>query len=419
MLIQDSAARTRRLGPRSDWYVSAMEMLVDVVQDLSQQRDLAGVMNVVRRAARALTGADGATFVLKDDDKCFYAEENAIGPLWKGQRFPLKSCISGWAMLNRQAVVIEDIYADSRIPHDAYRPTFVKSLVMVPVRKENPVAAIGNYWASNHKTTEEELGMLQALADVTSVALANTDLYSQLQDKLRALEKSNEELERFAWVSSHDLKSPLRAIDNLSQWAVEDAEGQMPAKSLEHLEALRQRVQRMERHLDDILEFSRIEHQMDASRSEFVSGAQLLRDIEALVDMKEFTLAGNEDFLRKALPRLPLERVFSNLVDNAVKHHDGGAGRVLIAFRPEGPNDVFEVSDDGPGIPDGYHEKIFEMFQTLKPRDQVEGSGMGLAVVRKLLAAHGGTITARSGAAGNGRGAIFTITWPRVTEGDA
>src|SRR3954465_9576686 len=139
--------------------------LVEAVQRLSLARDVATIQDVVRRAARRLTGADGATFVLRDGDRCHYADEDAIAPLWKGQRFPLSACISGWAMLNRRSAVIPDIYADDRIPHDAYRRTFVKSLVMVPIRPLDPVGAIGNYWAEYHQPTPEEVSLLQALAD--------------------------------------------------------------------------------------------------------------------------------------------------------------------------------------------------------------------------------------------------------------
>jgi diguanylate cyclase (GGDEF)-like protein len=162
-------------------YVGAMEHLVDVVQRLSLARDLQSIMDIVRRAARQLTGADGATFVLRDDGKCFYAEEDAIAPLWKGLRFPIETCISGWAMLNRQAAVIPDIYADSRIPADAYRPTFVKSLAMVPIRTIDPIGAIGNYWAENHHPTPEQVKVLQTLADVTAVAMENVQLLDNLE----------------------------------------------------------------------------------------------------------------------------------------------------------------------------------------------------------------------------------------------
>ena len=154
-------------------YELGMPGLVQVVQELSLARDLATVQDITRRAARALTGADGATFVLRDNGNCFYADEDAIAPLWKGLRFPLTSCISGWAMLNRRAAVIEDIYADDRIPHDAYRPTFVKSLAMVPIRSTDPLGAIGNYWATRHQPTDGEVALLQALADSTAVAMEN------------------------------------------------------------------------------------------------------------------------------------------------------------------------------------------------------------------------------------------------------
>src|SRR5262245_19561434 len=147
--------------------------LIDAVQRLSLARDLATVQEIVRRSARRLTGADGATFVLRDADRCHYVDEDAISPLWKGQKFPLEACISGWSMLNRKSAVIEDIYADDRIPHDAYRPTFVKSLVMVPIRTLDPIGAIGTYWATTRQPTEEEVQLLQALADTTAVALEN------------------------------------------------------------------------------------------------------------------------------------------------------------------------------------------------------------------------------------------------------
>src|SRR5688572_21112619 len=146
-------------------YLRGMERLVVVVQELSLARDLPAVAAIVRRAARELTGADGATFILRDADKCHYVDEDAIGPLWKGRKFPLSACISGWSIIHRREAVIEDIYADPRIPHDAYRPTFVKSLAMVPVRTLDPIGAIGNYWAQRHRPTEHEVRLLQALAD--------------------------------------------------------------------------------------------------------------------------------------------------------------------------------------------------------------------------------------------------------------
>jgi hypothetical protein len=176
-----------------------LEDLVEVIQRLSLARSLPAVQEIVRRAARRLTGADGATFVLRDGDCCFYADEDAIAPLWKGQRFPLSACISGWSMLHRRPAVIDDIYADDRIPHDAYRPTFVKSLAMVPIRTLEPIGAIGNYWAAPHHPTEAEVKLLQALADTTAVALENVRVFTELEDRVKArtaaLEETNRRLE--------------------------------------------------------------------------------------------------------------------------------------------------------------------------------------------------------------------------------
>ena len=155
--------------------------LIGLVQRLSLARSLEEIQTIVRTGARRLTGADGATFVLRDGQQCFYRDEDAIGPLWKGQRFPMSACISGWVMTHREPVAIEDIYADPRIPQDAYRPTFVQSLVMVPIRTLDPIGAIGNYWASRHRSTPEEIYLLRALADSTSVAMENVRMFEDLR----------------------------------------------------------------------------------------------------------------------------------------------------------------------------------------------------------------------------------------------
>ncbi|MDQ3724648.1 MAG: sensor domain-containing diguanylate cyclase [Actinomycetota bacterium] len=160
----------------------ALNALLSAVQELSLARTVEDVQKVVRVAARELAAADGATFVLRDEDRCFYADEYAIAPLWKGQRFPLSACISGWAMLNRQSVAIEDIYADERIPHEAYRPTFVKSLVMVPIRRVDPLGAIGMYWASHHSPSAREIALAQALADSTAVAMEHVRVLGELKE---------------------------------------------------------------------------------------------------------------------------------------------------------------------------------------------------------------------------------------------
>jgi HD-GYP domain-containing protein (c-di-GMP phosphodiesterase class II) len=153
----------------------------ELVLRLALARGVDEIMAIVRSGVRPLVGADGITFVLRDGDKCFYADEDAISPLWKGQRFPLESCISGWTMLHREVAIIEDIYVDDRIPHAAYRPTFVKSLAMVPVRQDDPVGSIGAYWSERKMPSEDEVRTLRRIANSAAVAMTNLSLANALR----------------------------------------------------------------------------------------------------------------------------------------------------------------------------------------------------------------------------------------------
>ena len=173
----------------SKLYYDGMEHLIHVIQELSLVRSLDGIIEIVRRSARKLANSDGATFVLKDNGQCYYVDEDAIAPLWKGKRFPMSICISGWTMNNKTPAIIPDVFADSRIPFKAYEPTFVKSLVSVPIRKLDPIAAIGVYWAVFHEPTEDEIKLLQALADSTAIAMENVQVYAELEQRVKGRDK--------------------------------------------------------------------------------------------------------------------------------------------------------------------------------------------------------------------------------------
>ncbi len=213
-------------------YVRGMARLLQAVQELSLARSLEEIQRIVRTAARELTGCDGATFVLRDNGKCYYVDEDAIAPLWKGSRFPMEVCISGWAMLNREAAVIPNIYADARVPQAAYRPTFVKSLVMVPIRTLDPVGAIGNYWAHERTPSAQEVSLLQALADSTSVAMENVGVYAELEQRVRdrttALQQANEEIERLS------LTDELTGLNNRRGFHLHAGSALRSGRSLHH-----------------------------------------------------------------------------------------------------------------------------------------------------------------------------------------
>ena len=168
---------------RGDW-VADSERAHAAVAEICAARDLQPLMTATRQWARQLTGADGVTFVLRAGDSCYYADEDAIATLWKGQRFPLRSCISGWAMQHRESVLIPDIYADPRIPREVYRPTFVKSMLMVPVRRSDPIAAIGAYWRTTGAATAAAVQSIELLAEAAAVGLASEYVSARVKEAI-------------------------------------------------------------------------------------------------------------------------------------------------------------------------------------------------------------------------------------------
>lgn len=180
--------------------------LVAIIRRLSVAHSLQEIMETVTHAARGLLQADGITFVLREGELCYYAEEDAISPLWKGKRFPMSACISGWCMMERKPAVVPDITQDERIPQDAYKPTFVESLVMVPVRQDDPIAAIGAYWAKVREIRAEEVDLLQTVANAAALALSKLELEME-RERVR---KAQSEI-------SHRLKNMLAVIDAVSR----------------------------------------------------------------------------------------------------------------------------------------------------------------------------------------------------------
>jgi signal transduction histidine kinase len=396
--------------------------LVSVIQRLSLARDLASIMEIVRHEARALVNADGASFVLREGNLCCYADEEAIGPLWKGQRFPLEACISGWSMLNRQAAAIEDIYLDARIPHDAYRPTFVKSLVMTPIRTVAPIGAIGVYWANHHRATPEETELLQALADSTSIAIEAAELFANLERQVaertaevarrnNELEVLNKELEAFSYSVAHDLRSPLITIDGFAQVLLENTAGSLDAPNRQHLERITTAVRRMHRLINDLLGLSKIVRA--PLRSDTVDLSRAAREI--LQNLRDSAPARVADFAVTdgiVVPGDPglLRIALENLLSNAWKF-TARQERTRIEFgtgTDQAGRVVHFVRDNGVGFDPKYATKLFSPFQRLHSATQFAGTGIGLATVQRIIHRHGGEIWAES-TVNCGAGFYFTL----------
>jgi signal transduction histidine kinase/DNA-binding response OmpR family regulator len=396
-------------------YVSGMERLVSVVQELSLTRDLDHLMVIVRQAARELTGADGATFVLRDGDQCHYADEEAIAPLWKGRRFRMSQCISGWVMLNRQAVVIEDIYADDRIPMDAYRRTFVQSLAMVPIRSAAPIGAIGVYWATKRSPQPHEVKLLQALADSASIAMENVQLYRNLEqkvaDRTARLKMLNAELETYSDSVSHDLRAPLRHIGGYLEMIRDDQGNALTDSSRRHLAVIADAARRMETLIEDLLEFSRM------GRTELhharVNMNRLVEEVrqELLPETNNRAILWDiGDLPEMNVDRALVKQVWSNLIGNALKYtRQRPRAEIRVGGVAGEGESIFFVEDNGVGFDMQDASKLFGAFQRLHRQDEFEGSGIGLANVRRIVERHGGRTWAK---AEPDRGATFYFTLP-------
>lgn len=405
----------------------ASDILTAAVERLSTADSLERVTEVVTEAARALLAADGATFVLREDDQCFYADEDAISPLWKGSRFPMSACISGWTMLHAEVVSIGDIYVDDRIPHDAYRPTFVKSLTMAPVRSEDPIAALGAYWATEHVPDAEEVRLLQVLANSAAVALENLELRSAVRrraDERDDLAARADELESAIHTIAHDLRSPLGAILGYAE-LLEDAleardpgPGPAPDRAVEFARTIGDSGKRMAEQIDRMLSLYRVTHRplepapLDLTDMSLAI-ARTLGDTERGRDL-DFTI---EDGLVVEADPVLTHLLLENLLGNAVKYtaREKVARIALSSVHIDTvgtPDDLatFVLRDNGAGFPADQADRLFRPMTRLHRDDEFPGTGLGLASVARIVERHGGQVRAEGTL---DEGASFYFTLPR------
>jgi PAS domain S-box-containing protein len=254
-----------------------------------------------------------------------------------------------------------------------------------------------------------ETKVLVAVIDITTRRKIESEKEAQRQE----LERSNRDLESFAYIASHDLKAPLRAITHLADWITEDIGAAASPRTLEYLSTLKGRTTRLQGLLEGLLDYWQIGR--FASRSETVDVEALVQDILMISPPPPgFTVACVIPPARLHTRLTPLRMVLDNLIGNAVKHHDQDSGKITIAVQFENGIAEFRVSDDGPGIEPQFHSRIFEIFRTLASRDVVESTGLGLAIVRKMVELHGGQVRIES--APPRRGSTFIFTWKELID---
>lgn len=256
------------------------------------------------------------------------------------------------------------------------------------------------------------IGLLGICADVTErkkTEQALKNLNEELEATVEKLALSNRELQDLAHVMAHDLKAPLRAIGTLADWISTGYSDKLDKPGQEQIKLLVTRAERMSKLVDGILRYSELRHSRE--KVEEVDLNTLLTEVICRIDPPE----NIEMSIESELPSITCEKtrimqVFENLLSNAIKYMDKPKGRIRISCVEEDNFWKFSVNDNGPGIDEKYFEKIFKIFQTLSPRDEVESVGIGLTVAKKIVGLYGGNIWVESEA---GNGSTFSFTLPK------
>ncbi|MFD1107525.1 ATP-binding protein [Sphingobium olei] len=392
-------------------------LAAEAMEALAGARSVDAIISVLRAFARRAVGAEGIAIILRDEDKCHYIAEDAMEPLWAGQRFPMQRCVSGWAMQNHQTVVIPDVFMDARVPVDAYRRTFVRSMIMVPIGRPDPIAAVGAYWSEAAEPTDNQVALLEALARAASTALENGRLFASLEtlngqldrrvrDRTKELQRSQDTLRQIQKMEimgqltghvAHDFNNLLTPIigglDLILSGRAPDRLERTAAMAMQAAETAQTLVQRL-------LAFARRQPLQPTA----VDLASLVAGMQALLVS---TLGPRIDLSVELPDDLPpvradghqLELAIINLAVNARDAMPEGGRLTLSAeLRSDGLPDplpprryvCLTVADTGIGMDDRVKAAAIEPFFTTKPAGQ--GTGLGLSMAHGLVGQLGGAL---------------------------
>ncbi|MEA3387904.1 ATP-binding protein [Sphingobium sp. CCH11-B1] len=392
-------------------------LAAEAMEALAGARSVDAIISVLRAFARRAVGADGIAIVLRDDDKCHYIAEDAMEPLWAGQRFPMQRCVSGWAMQNHETVVIPDVFMDARVPVDAYRRTFVRSMIMVPIGRPDPIAAVGAYWSEAAEPTDNQVALLEALARAASTALENGRLFASLEtlndqldrrvrDRTKELQRSQDTLRQIQKMEimgqltghvAHDFNNLLTPIigglDLILSGRVPDRLERTAAMAMQAAETAQTLVQRL-------LTFARRQPLQPTAVDlrALVAGMQALL-VSTLGPRIDLSIDLPDDMPPVRADAHQLELAIINLaVNSRDAMPEGGQLTLSAELRSEGFPDplparryvCLTVADTGVGMNDRVKAAAIEPFFTTKPAGQ--GTGLGLSMAHGLVGQLGGAL---------------------------
>ncbi|MCU0914118.1 MAG: PAS domain S-box protein [Planctomycetes bacterium] len=415
-LVRDITERKQaELRIRRDATVQAAinKLLGLSLENLTLEEILQQAIDHITSAAEFALEAKGAIFLADDaQETLVLAAQRGLAPPLVAHcaRVPFGTCVCGRAaqshdlqFLDRLEEIHEYTFADAR-PHGHY---------CAPILSAGKVLGVlTTYVQEGHTRSQDEEDFLRSAAAVLAGVIRRKQAEDRQARLLQKLSEINQELKEFAYVVSHDLKAPLRAIRTLAEWLAADYQDKLDAQGKETLQLLGGRVDRMQNLIDGVLQYSRIGRTEQAAVP--VCLAQLLPEIVEDLSVPAHIAVHLED----PLPTITADptritQVFQNLLSNAIKYTDKPQGQIMVGCVAEGGFWQFHVRDNGPGIEEKHFERIFKLFQTLAPRDGSESTGVGLTITKKIVETYGGRIWVESEV---GRGSTFFFTFPQAPE---
>ena len=427
------------------------QLIAETALRIRQSLDLSEILNIAVQEVQLLLDCDRVVIYEFAPDMSGDIVAESVKPGWKkslGEKV-IDTCFQdcGAARYERgETLAIDNIY-ESKLSecHIKLLEEFqVKANAIVPILlSPSPAKDNSSLWGLliAHQCSDlrywetDEVELLDKLGVQLAIAIQQAELLGDLQSELNTrkkvenalrekaielewanrellkitstLKKRNQELDHFAYVTSHDLKAPLRAIANLASWLSEDLEGQIPAENRQQLQLMQSRVKRMDGLIQGLLEYSRVGRKNTPAK--IVNVGDLINEaIDLLSPPPGFEIIVNSNMPTLKTEALLLQQVFSNLISNGIKYHPQQKGKITISVKQQNKFYEFAVADDGLGIDSQYHERIFTIFQTLQARDKFESTGIGLSIVKKIVEGQGGKIWVESQL---GEGAKFYFTW--------
>jgi len=416
-----------------------VDYLLQATRAITQQLDFNALLSTILQAVMERLGAKtGYLLIVENDNLQAVARGNKLDQVEVelSNDHSIDTGNLSWAVVNyvsrtAEMLVLENACTEGDFITDSVVQTQqLKSILCIPLLKQQKV--LGILYLENNLInsvfTREQIELTRLLTAQAAIALQNTqliknmrlsqnkieilnkDLEQRVQERTEELNRANQELKNFAYVVSHDLKAPLRAINQLSAWLAEDYADAFDEDGLEQMALLRDRVKRMHEMIDGILQYSRVGRIKETEEN--VDIAQLIEEVIHLISPPETIKISIQSHLPVIkTEKLRIYQVFQNLLDNAVKYNDKEQGRIDVSCIEQQQYWQFCIADNGSGIDKKYQQKVFQLFQTLKPKDQSNSSGIGLSLIEKIVNNWGGKIRIESE---TGKGCAFIFTIPKT-----